>query len=87
MEQEIKDACHCLNTTTLRGITLYRCVLCRTLWRQRDLLGTYIGHAPDNPLIDDPMSCPICDGLVRGEWHWNEDCAAFSYEVKHSGSE
>ena len=74
--------CHCGNATRLAGTTLFRCRACRTLWKRADLLGPYIGHAPDNILIDNPMSCPECDGTVRGEWHWNEDCADFAYRVE-----
>jgi len=49
--------------------TLFRCMKCRRLWDQEDLLGTYIGHAPDNHICRSPMSCPCCDGIVKGEMH------------------
>lgn len=74
--------CHCANATRLEGATLFRCRVCRTLLKRGELLGVYIGHAPDNCVIDNPMSCPFCDGLVVGEWHWNEDCADFACRVE-----
>lgn len=71
--------CRCGNVTTEDGVLLFRCGgECGGLWREQELLGTYIGHSPTNKLVDNPMSCPQCDGVLSHmEYHLNEDCADF----------